>query len=312
MRVGLFAAIVLCASITGCGARTSRDRGADAPLAAPVAGQPITVTLEAPGMGALPSAFFNGALYYAGHDGQQYAIRIGNNTPERVEVVVTVDGRDVVSGQIGDYAEQRGYIIEPYGQIVVDGFRQSMDRVAAFRFSGFADSYTARQGTPQHAGVIGVALFEERAPRKQKTGPLAARPADAPPAPFPESTAGESSRRAAPSSAPEPFARAVDKAEAAPTAAAEDAEGAARSSSSPGGFAPPPAPVNELGTRYGESTSSAVDEVEFKRKHKRRPDAVFAIYYDSERGLANRGVPLGSSPPVFSQPEPFPQRFPTR
>lgn len=307
MRLGLLSAIVLCATVTACGARTSRDRASDAPLAAPVAGQPITVSLEAPGTGGLPSAFFNGSIYYAGQEGQQYAIRIGNNTPERVEVVVTVDGRDVVSGQIGDYAKQRGYIIEPYGQIVVDGFRQSMNQVAAFRFSGLGESYTALQGTPQHAGVIGVAYFEERARRNKKTGPLAARPAGSDPTPFPEARAArEESRRSA---SPEPFAGgAADK--SAPSATA-DSEAAAPSSA-PGGFAPPPVPQNELGTGYGESRSSAVDEVEFKRKHRRKPDAVFAIYYDSERGLASRGVPLGSVPPVVGHPEPFPQRFPIR
>lgn len=311
MRLALLSAIVLCASVVACGG-TSRDRATDAPLAAPVAGQPITVSLEAPGFGALPSGFFNGAIYYAGQEGQQYAIRVANNTAERVEVVVTVDGRDVVSGQIGDYAKQRGYIIEPFGQIVVDGFRQSMNQVAAFRFSGLGESYTALQGTPQHAGVIGVAVFEERARRQKKNGPLAAGPATADPAPFPESRHARDAGPAREHSPSEPL-RGADKSASAPATAMEDAEGgAAAPSSSPGGFAPPPVPQNELGTGYGEAHASSVHEVEFKRKHKRKADVVYAVFYDSPRGLANRGVAIGGMPPMVDQPEPFPQRFPVR
>jgi hypothetical protein len=81
---------------------------------------------------------------------------------------------------------------------------------------------------------------------------------------------------------------------------------------SPGGFAPPPVPQNELGTQYGEAQSSSVHEVEFKRKHKRKPDVVLAIYYDSARGLAARGIPVGGTPAFVPEAQPFPQRFPAR
>jgi hypothetical protein len=314
MRLRSLSLLVLSSSLLACGGQTSRDRGTAAPVAAPIAGQPVTVTLESH-EGQLPAALFGGALYYAGQDGQQYAIRIGNNTAERVEVVVTVDGRDVVSGALGDYRKQRGYIIEPFGQVVVDGFRQSLDQVAAFRFSGLGDSYTALQGTPQHAGVIGIAVFEEREGRKKKTGPLAVGPTPADPTPFP---GGGSSRhaaapreaarddRAAPSAGADASKRAAESAPLADESAAQ----APATSSSPGGFAPPPVPQNELGTQYGESQSSSVHEVEFKRKRKRKPDAVLAIYYDSARGLSARGIPMNGN--IGVAPEPFPQRFQAR
>ena len=317
MRLRLLPLLVLSASLLACAGKTSHDRGGAAPAAAPIAGQPITVTLEAPGVGALPAALFGGALYYAGQDGQQYAIRIANNTAQRVEVVLTVDGRDVVSGALGDYRKQRGYIIEPFGQIVVDGFRQSLDQVAAFRFSGLADSYSALQGTPQHAGVIGLAVFEERAHREKKSGPLALGPKSPEPSPFPAggqgASRGEESRRDAPSaSAPADFDGADRAAKSGAASAESDDGGGPRPATSPGGFAPPPVPRNELGTQYGESQSSSVHEVEFKRKHKRRPEVVLAIYYDSARGLAARGIPIGGVGPVAVEPQPFPNRFPAR
>jgi hypothetical protein len=45
--------------------------------------------------------------------------------------------------------------------LVIDGFRQSWDEVAAFRFGRVADSYAARTSGDRNVGVIGVALFEE-------------------------------------------------------------------------------------------------------------------------------------------------------
>jgi hypothetical protein len=110
-----------------------------------------------------------GSLYAAGQNGERYNLRVQNNTGERVEAVVTVDGRDVVSGELGNYKRQRGYVIEAYGSVVIEGFRQSLDQVAAFRFTDIGNSYSARRGSGQHVGVIGVAVFKEHQP------PLAAQ-----------------------------------------------------------------------------------------------------------------------------------------
>ena len=114
-------------------------------------------------------------------------------------------------------------------------------------------------------------------------------------------------------------ARRTDAAKSAPSMAGED-EAAAPTATSRAdagasggaGFAPPPVPRNELGTEYGQSQASSVHEVEFKRKHKRRPDAVFAVYYDSAQGLAARGIPLAGGTAFASAPEPFPDRVPMR
>ena len=63
-----------------------------------------------------------------------------------------------------------------------------------------------------------------------------------------------------------------------------------------------------LGTEYGESTYSSVREVSFTRKHKRRPDAILTVYYDSLDGLRARGVPV--DPPPYYPPTPNPQPWP--
>jgi hypothetical protein len=82
--------LALVTALSACS--KSADRGTAAPgvtTTAPIAGAPVSVTLESPGMGALPSTLFGGALYFVGQQGQQYAVRIANNTARRVEVVVS-------------------------------------------------------------------------------------------------------------------------------------------------------------------------------------------------------------------------------
>jgi hypothetical protein len=103
-----------------------------------------------------------GQSFVLGRYGERYDIRVENHTGRRVETIVSVDEREVVGGRIGDFVNERGYLIDAYGEVVIDGFRQSLDAVAAFRFSRPENSYSSRMGTPENVGVIGVAVFPER------------------------------------------------------------------------------------------------------------------------------------------------------
>lgn len=128
----------------------------------------------------LRSAKQQGVTFVAGERGQGYAIAITNKTSQRLEVVVTVDGRDVVSGKRGDDSTQRGYVLEAFQTIEIDGFRQSLSRVAAFRFADVEDSYAARNGDASQAGVVRVAVFREK--QKPTTSPPLAKSAKKRPA----------------------------------------------------------------------------------------------------------------------------------
>jgi urate oxidase len=97
-----------------------------------------------------------------GSDGDRYAIRIRNHDGQRVEVVATVDGLDVIDGTRAGFSK-RGYIVDPYATLLIEGFRRSSSAIAAFRFGAVADSYAARTQSDRHVGVIGVAVFGERA-----------------------------------------------------------------------------------------------------------------------------------------------------
>jgi hypothetical protein len=109
----------------------------------------------------LPGTHLGGRDYVAGADGQRYVIQIENHTDSRFEAVATVDGLDVVDGKDGSI-EKRGYLIDPWATLQIDGFRRSQSAVAAFRFGAVKDSYAARKGNDRNVGVIGVAFFHER------------------------------------------------------------------------------------------------------------------------------------------------------
>ncbi len=99
--------------------------------------------------------------YVVGSAGERYSIVLTNLTGHRFEAVATVDGLDVINGKSGNM-HNRGYILMPYATVEIDGFRQSSNSVAAFRFGAVGDSYAAQKGNDRNVGVIGVALFQER------------------------------------------------------------------------------------------------------------------------------------------------------
>lgn len=109
----------------------------------------------------LPAFFHAGRRFVMGAKGQRYRVRLSNPTNERAEAVVSIDGLDAIDGKQAS-TEKRGYVLQPFGDMTIDGFRTSMSEVATFRFSSVRDSYAGRKGDDRNVGVIGVAFFAER------------------------------------------------------------------------------------------------------------------------------------------------------
>ncbi|HKU39438.1 MAG TPA: hypothetical protein VJR89_14870 [Polyangiales bacterium] len=227
-----------------------------------------------------------GQRYVLASYGQRYAIVVRNHTGRRVEAVVSVDGRDVVSGRVADFARERGYVLEPYATLRIEGFRKSYSEVAAFRFSAPDASYSSRMGTPENVGVIGAAFFPERS-RPAPPRPIA--PAEPQ---FYEGERRESSARHKSAEAAPPSAA---RGAAAP-AAADRYVGSAASES-----------VNNLGTEYGESRSSQVEEVRFVRASSSTPAYVAVLRYDDADGLIARGIELAPRRVSRVEPQAFPR-----
>jgi hypothetical protein len=109
----------------------------------------------------LPGYVANGRALVVGNDGARYRIVVRNGTTARFEIVASVDGLDVIDGKPAD-PHRRGYLVEPHGVLVIDGFRTSDAAVAAFRFGKVADSYAAQSSGDRNVGVVGFAIFAER------------------------------------------------------------------------------------------------------------------------------------------------------
>jgi hypothetical protein len=109
----------------------------------------------------LPGGNAGGRTLIVGTEGERYNIVVQNDTGGRYEVVMSVDGLDVIDGNPAD-TQKRGYILEPYSSLTIDGFRTSDATVAAFRFGRVAESYAARTSGDRNVGVVGVAFFSEQ------------------------------------------------------------------------------------------------------------------------------------------------------
>jgi len=240
---------------------------------------PYSFSVEDDNGNSLPTFVKNGRTFLLAEPGQRYNIRVRNPTAGRVEAVVSVDGRDAVSGHPGDYVKERGYVINAYDSLLVQGFRQSFTAVAAFRFTSPENSYSARMGTPQNVGVIGVAFFPERV---RPTLPLIRRPE---PRAVPEpriydnyapsmGAANEPSSPMKPKLAPRAEARG-DSAARAPDVVHGDDRGGR---------------LNNLGTEYGETEQSAVTSVSFERASATHPVLLLTLRYDDAEGLTARGI----------------------
>ena len=239
----------------------------------------------------LQTFFRRGRIYALGLVGQRYSIRVSNPTAKRVEAVISVDGLDVIDGRPANYKNKRGYVIEPYDQLLVDGFRVSMNQVAAFRFSAVADSYAARKGKARNVGVIGVAIFEQRI----------SRPVAVAPRPFPHYR-HEEGHSAADRAQPTP-AQPSAKSSAKSSAKAPESRSHRRRSQT--GYKRDRA---GLGTRFGERRSSVTTWTKFERRSKYRPNKIITIRYNDAAGLMAVGIPVPSYDEVTIREtaDPFP------
>jgi hypothetical protein len=274
-------------------------RAASGPVLVPApASSPYTLAVLGADGAPVPTYAHRGRYYLLGDAGQRYIIRVTNPTDRRVEAVVSVDGLDVIDGQPADFRRKRGYVVPARGELRIEGFRVSTQGVAAFRFSSVGQSYAGRRGLARNVGVIGMAVFEERA-----------QPEVVMPVPVPRPYPHPHHRRHW--TGPQPEASADSAGETAPRSKGK-AEPSARhggggnlSAPSAGGRAPvtaqqdgatccgeSPSSRPGLGTEYGEYRNSGVSWTRFERAHPHRPNALAELRYNDADGLRALGIAI--------------------
>ncbi|HEU0035722.1 MAG TPA: hypothetical protein VFQ53_34155 [Kofleriaceae bacterium] len=305
---------------------------------------PYDVQVIREGGETLPTYAMKDRFYVQGNVGERYIIRVTNPTPNRVEAVVTVDGLDVIDGESGDL-RKRGYVVPPYGDVRIEGFRTSQADVATFRFSAVDNSYAGMKGKARNVGVIAVAIFEEQAPEPEQQIIVGESGGGyRPPYDYEDDLDGRASAgdgwggrggakadaKAAPKkSAPARESVAVrDRRPAAPTTSATG--GAAVRPSPPPPphridadkdmgaadeeMAPPPTGQRTnrpgLGTEFGESRYSAASFTKFVRAAQ-RPIAIAELRYNDAAGLIALGIhaqPLPDEGEIMTREtaDPFP------
>lgn len=104
----------------------------------------------------------NPRRFVVGKRDSSYSIVLKNRCKSRLEVVLSVDGLDVIDGKKAAFDKQ-GYVIAPDETLEIKGWRTSPDRVARFTFSTVSGSYAnLSSGEHRNVGVIGLAVFTEK------------------------------------------------------------------------------------------------------------------------------------------------------
>lgn len=300
---------------------------------------PYDVQVIRDGGSTLPTYAAKDRFYVQGNAGERYIIKVTNPTAKRVEAVVTVDGLDVIDGEPGDL-RKRGYVVPPYGEVRVEGFRTSQSDVATFRFSAVDDSYAGKKGKARNVGVIAVAIFEEQS--REPDQQIIVEPSGGGSYDYRDDLdEGTVSRNKAPAKKDS----GGDRYEAKRRVGAADRPGVAPTTSNGGGArgrvapatrpAPPrhqsieaedsiggeempmpdptPGPRTNrpgLGTEFGEQRYSAASFTRFVRAND-RPIAVAELRYNNAAGLAALGInaePLPDSGEIMTREtaDPFP------
>ncbi len=102
-------------------------------------------------------------LYVEARRGERYTIRVRNNWHGRIALSISVDGRNIISGDRSyNRSNESMYVLNPGQTGSFDGWRSSYSKVQRFYFTSDDDSYAGRMGDYSQMGWIKIAAFRER------------------------------------------------------------------------------------------------------------------------------------------------------
>jgi len=102
--------------------------------------------------------------YFQAFHGQNYSLLLHNNTDRRVGVLIAVDGLNVITGDQSNLSRNEAmYVLDPYEETTINGWRTSQDEVRRFVFVDEERSYAERTGQANgDMGWIRVLAFREQ------------------------------------------------------------------------------------------------------------------------------------------------------
>lgn len=105
-------------------------------------------------------------LYFEAFAGRNYSVVLKNNTGRRIGVLLTVDGLNVVNGEITKLSPNEPmYVLDPWESATIQGWRTSMNDVRRFVFVDERRSYAERTGQANSdMGWIRVMAYREQRP----------------------------------------------------------------------------------------------------------------------------------------------------
>ena len=245
----------------------------------------------------------DGEWWIAGRPGARYAVLLANRYGARTLNVLSIDGVNAISDETAAW-NQRGYVLDPYSNMQVTGWRKSMEQINAFEFTTLANSYATRTGRPANLGVIGVAIFNEK---PQPPVPMVQdQVSRAPHSLWPFKRSAPAASATLPSPAPVEQARAEAEADTNAPLIARANE--SRKSSAGMLSSIVPERQERIGTGYGATENSSIVNVRFERMQS-TPNEVVTIHYDRRENLIAMGIiPAPTIPPIAANPpaNPFP------
>jgi len=227
---------------------------------------------------------FDSRHYFEAFAGRNYAVVLRNTSARRIGVLLTVDGLNVVNGEITRLsAGEPMYVLDPWETATIRGWRTSMSEVRRFVFVDEKRSYAERTGQANSdMGWIRVLAFREQnsvgilewgrqksevrdVPWRETVGDRAERPQATPEAAAPRANAKE---------APAPTLQRMDEVGESKSMAGLE------SSKDAGGSFP--------GTGWGDRRTDRVHYVDFRPERNATDQLVFR--YEYARGLIALGI----------------------
>ncbi len=227
----------------------------------------VSVEVDDEPVSLYPAPDGSGRFYLEAREGQRYALTLASQSEERVGVVLTVDGLNVISGQ-RDEDRGRMYVLDPGQRTRIRGWRSSLHEVREFTFVDERASYAARSGKANRKmGWIELSVCRERAAAALQ----APRPAD-----------------------PGWLEPAEEKEKASGSAERTEAQSAARSDEAPAAPGPTGSARSYPGTGWGQRAHDPVRVVDFQAEA--QASQTVALRYEYRPALVALGVLPRSAP----------------